>query len=101
MGVGHCTRKVEICCDCPIVQGQRPQRRGGVIPGISLLSIASQVYVALLLHRTAEHIEPKLHEAQNGFRKGRGTTDAMFTLQSVVDKAARHQLPASASPATR
>eukprot|EP00955_Chlamydomonas_euryale_P119134 366574-Chlamydomonas_euryale.AAC.8 len=34
MGVVHCTtRGVDICFDCPVVQGHRPQRRGGVAPG--------------------------------------------------------------------
>eukprot|EP00955_Chlamydomonas_euryale_P059655 357442-Chlamydomonas_euryale.AAC.3 len=32
-GVGHCTREVEICCGCPVVQGPRPQRNGGVVRG--------------------------------------------------------------------
>eukprot|EP00955_Chlamydomonas_euryale_P116030 366391-Chlamydomonas_euryale.AAC.39 len=38
-------------------------------------------------------MEPKLHEAQNGFRKGRGTTDAMFTRWSSVNTVAHHQSP--------
>eukprot|EP00955_Chlamydomonas_euryale_P082693 363759-Chlamydomonas_euryale.AAC.12 len=64
MGVGHCTPRVEICCDCHIVQGQRPQRRGGSYRGFSLLSIAGKVYAMLLLRRLVEQIEPNLHRAR-------------------------------------
>eukprot|EP00955_Chlamydomonas_euryale_P088504 364386-Chlamydomonas_euryale.AAC.3 len=70
-GLRQCARRAQTCSECPTVQGQRPQRRGR---GISLLSVA--VYAALLLHRTVEQIKPELHQAQDRFRKGRGTTDA-------------------------
>jgi len=59
------------------------------------------VYAALLLHCTVKQIEPKLHEAQNGLRKGRGTTDAMFTQRSFVNAAARHQLHMTPDEVTR
>eukprot|EP00955_Chlamydomonas_euryale_P072031 361271-Chlamydomonas_euryale.AAC.4 len=70
MGLGHCTCGVEICCDCPIVQGQRsaviapsykgkdPRDAAGSCRGIGLLSIAGKVYARLLLHSTVEQIEP-------------------------------------------
>ena len=84
----------------PLYKGKGPRDTAGSYRGISLLSIAGKVYAALLLHRTVEQIEPKLHEAQNGFRKGRGTTDAMFTLRSLVNTVARHQLPTAPDEVT-
>ena len=45
--------------------------------GISLLSIPSKVLAKVLYRRIEEKVEPQLHEAQCGFRKGRGL--AIFT----------------------
>eukprot|EP00955_Chlamydomonas_euryale_P099890 365250-Chlamydomonas_euryale.AAC.2 len=43
--------------------------------------------------------ESDFHEAQNGYRKGRGITDAMLTLRSLgfflVNAVEHHQLPAA------
>ena len=33
-----------------------------------------------------ERVEPELGEEQLGFRKGRGTTDGMFSLRQLVEK---------------
>eukprot|EP00955_Chlamydomonas_euryale_P045597 353185-Chlamydomonas_euryale.AAC.1 len=93
MGVGHCTAEWKSAVIAPLYKGKGPRDTAGSYRGISLLSIAGKVYTALLSHRTVEQIEPKLHEAQNGFRKGRDTTDAMFTLRYLVNTVARHQLP--------
>eukprot|EP00955_Chlamydomonas_euryale_P096653 365025-Chlamydomonas_euryale.AAC.17 len=70
MGLGHCTRRVEICCDCPIAHGQRPRDAAGSYRGISLLSVAGKVYADLLLHRTIGQAEKKLRKGQNGSREG-------------------------------
>ena len=43
--------------------------------GISLLSIPSKVLAKILYKRIEKKIEPQLHEAQCGFRKGRGCVD--------------------------
>jgi hypothetical protein len=59
--------------------------------GISLLSIPGKVYAMLLLERVSATVEPKLHEAQCGFRPGRGTVDAMFVLRSVAAKCNEYQ----------
>eukprot|EP00955_Chlamydomonas_euryale_P112077 366111-Chlamydomonas_euryale.AAC.6 len=57
MGVGHCTRGVEICCGCPVVQGHRPLRRGGggAYKGTSLLSIAEATVLQIMDDRTSHH----------------------------------------------
>ena len=67
-----------------------PKDSAGNYRGISLLSIVGKVYASILLHRVAEQVDPLLHEAQCGFRKGRGTSDAIFTLRSVESVCKRH-----------
>ena len=42
--------------------------------------------VNVLLCRLRERVEPELGEEQLGFRKGRGTTDGMFSLRQLVEK---------------
>jgi hypothetical protein len=59
--------------------------------GISLLSIPGKVYATILLHRVSATVEPQLHEAQCGFRPGRGTVDAMFVLRTVAAKCGEFQ----------
>eukprot|EP00955_Chlamydomonas_euryale_P072409 361389-Chlamydomonas_euryale.AAC.7 len=45
----------------------------------------SEACAARVLRHTVEHTEPRLHGVQNGLRKWRGTTDAMFKLLSSVN----------------
>ena len=40
----------------------------------------------ILDKRLRERVEPELGEEQLGFRKGRGTTDGMFSLRQLVEK---------------
>ena len=51
--------------------------------GISLLSIAGKVYATLIAKRVYAQTNEQLHEAQCGFRGGRGTIDAIFALRSL------------------
>lgn len=73
-----------------IYKRKGPKDSPGNYRGISLLSIVGKVYASILLHRVSEQIEPQLHEAQCGFRKGRGTSDAMYTLRSLESTCKRH-----------
>jgi hypothetical protein len=67
-----------------------PQHKKGATtqPGnyrcISLLAIPGKVYALLLMHRIQQHIDTQLHEAQCGFRKGRGTVDAIFAMRQLM-----------------
>ena len=40
----------------------------------------------ILDKRLRERVEPEIGEEQLGFRKGRGTTDGMFSLRQLVEK---------------
>ena len=56
--------------------------------GMSLLSVVSKVFTAILnkrLYTWAEH-EQKISKEQAGFRKGYSAVDHIFTLTSVITK---------------
>ena len=56
--------------------------------GISLLSVLSKVFTHIVNSRLMKWAEEKeiINDAQAGFRKGRSTTDNIFTLNAVVEK---------------
>lgn len=56
--------------------------------GVSLLSLVSKCYTAVLNKRLVNWIDvnEKLTEAQAGFRKGYSTFDHIFTLNAIVEK---------------
>jgi hypothetical protein len=55
--------------------------------GISLLSIPSKVLAKILYQRIETKVESQLHEAQCGFRKGRGCVDQIFNLKECISLA--------------
>ena len=55
--------------------------------GITLLSVLGKLFTRLLNNRLDDWAE-KYHiyiEAQNGFRRGRGTVDSVFVLSNIID----------------
>ncbi len=48
-----------------------------------MMNILGKVYALLLMHRLGQCVGDQLHEAQCGFRGGRGTIDAMFVLRQL------------------
>ena len=65
--------------------------------GITVLNIDAKVYVMLLLRRLRVDMEDRLHDAQHGFRSGRGTADCLFNLRRVVELARAHATPMHAA----
>ena len=59
-----------------------------------VLNIDAKVYVMLLLRRLRVDMEERMHDAQHGFRSGRGTVDCLFNLRRVVELARAHAAPA-------
>ena len=55
--------------------------------GISLLSHVGKLYAKILEQRTRAKTEHLLSDAQFGFRKGRGCTDAVFALRQLCERA--------------
>ena len=61
--------------------------------GITLLPTAYKLFANIIKNRLNEHLEDELVEEQCGFRKGRSCTDAIFTVQQIVEKRKEHNLP--------
>ena len=61
--------------------------------GISLLSIPGKVYVLVILAKISSHIDAQLLDNQSAFRKGRGLTDALFTIRQVISKSVAFDQP--------
>jgi hypothetical protein len=71
----------------PLYKGKGSQQAIDNYRGISFLSIPDKVYAMLLMHRVNQVVGANLHEAQCGFRSGRGTVDAMFVLRQLSNVA--------------
>ena len=54
--------------------------------GITLMDSAYKIYASILNERLEEETADKLRETQFGFRKGRGTMDAVYTINYIVNK---------------
>ena len=54
---------------------------------ISLLSIPGKVYCQILLTRMKGKTEHFVKDTQFGFRSGRGTTDSIFIMRQILEKA--------------
>ena len=54
--------------------------------GISLISVPGKIYAKCLEKKCSEIVEPKLTDAQCGFRPGRSTMDQIFALQQIFEK---------------
>jgi len=54
---------------------------------ISLISHTSKILLQLIKHRITPIIERLLAESQMGFRKGKGTRDAIFQLRVITQRA--------------
>ena len=55
--------------------------------GIILLSLRGKVYAKVLERKCRTIVESKIQDTQCDFRPGRGTTDQLFTLRQVFEKA--------------
>ena len=62
--------------------------------GISLLSIAGKVLSRIILNRLNNCLVDSIcSDSQCGFRKGRGTTDMIFSLRQIQEKAREQRKP--------
>ena len=53
--------------------------------GITLTSIAAEIYNALLLNRMEPKIDNILRKNQNGFRRNRSTTSQILTIRRILE----------------
>ena len=61
--------------------------------GITLLPTAYKLFAHIIKNTLNEHLEDKMVEEQCGFRKGCSCTDAIFTVQQIMEKRKEHNLP--------
>ena len=45
------------------------------------------------MNRCSHLIESSVSDSQLGFKPGRGTTDAIFSIRKMIEKAKEHQIP--------
>jgi sorting nexin-29 len=55
--------------------------------GISLLNAAYKIFTNVLARSMEPYVEEMLGEYQSGFRRGRSTTDNIFSLRIILEKA--------------
>jgi len=67
----------------PIYKGKGDPRECGSYTGIKLLEHVMKVVERIFEHRIQQQIE--LDDMQFGFMKGKGTTDAIFTVRQMQD----------------
>lgn len=72
-------------------KGQRSEC--GNHSGISLLATAGKILAKIILNRIKTISEEVLLESQCGFRPGRSTTDMIFTLRQLQEKAIEQRQP--------
>ena len=58
------------------------------------MAVEAKIYNRMLLDRLRPHIDPKLRNNQNGFRKGRSTVARILILRRLVDGIKSKNLPA-------
>ena len=61
--------------------------------GITLLSLPGKAYARVLERKCRTMVELKIQDTQCGFRPGQGTTDQLFTLRQVFEKAWKFAKP--------
>ena len=54
--------------------------------GVTLMDTAYKIYANMLNKRLKKEVEKKLGEGQFGFREGRGTIDAIYVINYVVNR---------------
>lgn len=53
--------------------------------GITLLFVPSKTFSRIVIQRIQESVEKQLREEQAGFRRGRSTTEQLFTLRNIIN----------------
>jgi hypothetical protein len=54
------------------------------------LPTAYKVFANIIRNRLNEHLGDEMIEEQCGIRKGRSCTDAIFTVQQIIEKRKEH-----------
>jgi hypothetical protein len=62
--------------------------------GITLLPTAYKLFANIIKNKLNKHMGHEIMEEQCGFRKGRSCTNAIFTVQQIIETKKRIQLTA-------
>ena len=54
---------------------------------------AYKLFANIIKNRLNAHLEEEMEEEQCGFRKGRSCSDAIFTVQQIIEKRKENNLP--------
>ncbi|KAL9950689.1 hypothetical protein ACROYT_G043228 [Oculina patagonica] len=61
--------------------------------GISLLSIPSKIFCRILIDRVKSGVDEMIRQEQAGFRSGKGTSEQIFALRSILEQCQEWQAP--------
>ena len=61
--------------------------------GITLLSVPSKIFTKIIIQRIQEGIDDELRQEQAGFRKGKSTTEQLFTLRNIIEQCSEWNAP--------
>ena len=61
--------------------------------GISLLSVPSKIFCRIIIDRIRNGLDDKLRKEQAAFRKGRGTSEQIFNLRTIIEQCMEWQSP--------
>ena len=61
--------------------------------GITLLPTAYKLLTNVIKNRVNKHLEDEMVEEQCGFREGLSCTDAIITVQQIIEERKEHNLP--------
>lgn len=59
---------------------------------IALISHASKILLRIIMERIKRKLEYELHEAQAGFRQGRGTRDHILNIRNIFEKCREYNI---------
>ena len=54
--------------------------------GITLLSIVAKILGKIIIDRIRDRVDCRLRKEQAGYRKGRGTTEQVFILSTIIEQ---------------
>jgi hypothetical protein len=60
---------------------------------VTLLPTAYKLFANITKNRLNKHLENEMEEELCGFRKGHSCTNAIFTIQQIIEKIKEHNLP--------
>jgi hypothetical protein len=61
--------------------------------GIALQDIVEKIFALVLYKRLESIVDPQIYEGQFGFRKGRGTVDAIHMIRQVLESSHEYREP--------